>query len=51
MLVFALALAAGGTIAALWFAYRLGIRPDILTALQHWRFVAKLTVMLVAFGC
>jgi hypothetical protein len=47
----ALALAFGGTIAAMWFAYGLGIRPDIFTALQSWRFLLKLAIMLVAFGC
>jgi hypothetical protein len=47
----AVALAAGGTIAAVWFAMGLGIRADILTALQSWRFLLKLAVVLVAFGC
>ena len=47
----AVALAAGGVIAAVWFAIDLGMRPDILTALQTWRFLLKLAVMLVAFGC
>ena len=47
----AVALAAGGTIAAALFAMVLGMRPDILAALQSWRFLLKLAVVLVAFGC
>lgn len=47
----AVALVVGGVIAAAWFALDLGIRPDILAALQSWRFQLKLAVMLVASGC
>jgi hypothetical protein len=47
----AVALAAGGAIAAAWFAAELGVRPDILTAFQSWRFLLKLAIILAAFGC
>jgi hypothetical protein len=46
-----LALATGGAIAAAWFAGELGMRPDILAALQSWRFLLKLAVVLLALGC
>ncbi len=47
----AVALAAGGALPPCWFAIDLGMRPDIAAALQTWRFLLKLAVMLVAFGC
>ena len=42
----AVALAAGGIVAAAWFAYSLGVRPDIATALFTWRFATKLAIVL-----
>ena len=47
----AIALAGGGAVAAVLFALDLGMRPDIAAALQTWRFVLKLAIMLVAFAC
>jgi hypothetical protein len=47
----AIALAGGGAVAAVLFALDLGMRPDIAAALQTWRFVLKVAVMLVAFAC
>jgi hypothetical protein len=45
----AAALAIGGAIASAWFVYRLGVRPDISSALQTWRFHAKLVTTLLCF--
>lgn len=43
----ALALAGGGLISSAWLLLTLGVRPDIADALQTWRFVTKLAVVLV----
>jgi hypothetical protein len=44
------ALAAGGLIAGAWFAQQLGVRPDIASALQTWRFATKVAIVLVCFA-
>jgi hypothetical protein len=46
----AAALAIGGSVALAFFVYRLGVRPDITTALQTWRFDAKLLTTLLCFA-
>ena len=46
----ACALALGGLVAAVLFAYSLGVRPDIAYALLTWRFDAKVTTMLIGFA-
>jgi hypothetical protein len=45
----AVALATGGAVAVAFFAYSLGVRTDIASALQTWRFDAKLAATLLAF--
>lgn len=45
-----LALAIGGLAAAALYAIDLGIRPDIGEALQTWRFLSKLGMVLVGCG-
>jgi hypothetical protein len=47
----AIALAAGGAIAAALFALILGVRPDIGSAMQTSRFLLKLVVTVSAFAC
>jgi hypothetical protein len=44
------ALTFGGLVAAALFAIVLGIRPDIGSAIQTWRFLAKLAVVLACFA-
>jgi hypothetical protein len=44
------ALAVGGLIAIVLFAQSLGVRPDIGSALQTWRFDTKLGIVLVCFA-
>jgi hypothetical protein len=44
------ALAIGGFIALVLFAQNLGVRPDIGSALQTWRFDSKLGIALVCFA-
>jgi hypothetical protein len=46
----AAALAVGGLLALTLFAYDLGVRPDIASALQTWRFDAKLAVTVLCFA-
>jgi hypothetical protein len=46
----AIALAIGGSVAVAFFVHRLGVRPDIATALQTWRFDAKLLTTLLCFA-
>jgi hypothetical protein len=43
-------LAAGGLVAGALFLAQLGVRPDIADALQTWRFVAKLAILLVSLA-
>lgn len=43
------ALAIGGAVAVALFTYSLGVRPDIASALQTWRFDAKLVTTLLCF--
>jgi hypothetical protein len=45
----AVALAIGGAVAMGLFTYVLGVRPDIASALQTWRFDAKLATTLLCF--
>jgi hypothetical protein len=47
----AVALAAGSIAAGLLFAIGLGPRADIAAAVQTWRFLLKMAVVLLAFGC
>jgi len=42
----AAALAIGGLISGVLFAYDLGVRPDIASALQTWRFATKMVIAL-----
>lgn len=44
------ALAAGGAVATILFALGLGVRPDILGALQTWHFLLKLTIVLTCLA-
>lgn len=46
----AAALAIGGAVATVLFALTLGVRPDIGSALQTWRFDFKLAVALTCFA-
>jgi len=46
----AAALAIGGLISSVLFAYDLGVRPDIVSALQTWRFAAKMAIALAFFA-
>ena len=43
----AVALSIGGAVAAALFMYALGVRPDVASALQTWRFDAKLVTTLL----
>lgn len=45
----AIALLAGGSIAALIFTLTLGFRPDLAIALHSWRFLGKVLITLIAF--
>lgn len=45
----AVALAIGGSVAAVLFVVNLGVRPDVLYALQTWRFDTKLLITLLTF--
>jgi len=45
----AAALGIGGLIALVLFAQGLGVRPDIAVALQTWRFVVKVAIVLTSF--
>jgi hypothetical protein len=45
----AVALAIGGGVAGALFVVGLGVRPDIAVAIQTWRFVAKIAIVLVCF--
>jgi hypothetical protein len=45
----AIAVMAGGCVAAIVFTLTLGLRPDLANALHSWRFLLKLLVTLVAF--
>src|SRR5262245_54770691 len=45
----AVALAVGGAASVALFAYRLGVRPDIASAMLAWRFDAKLATTLLCF--
>lgn len=45
----AVALAVGGFVAGALFVAGLGVRPDIAVAIQTWRFVAKVAIVLVCF--
>jgi hypothetical protein len=44
------ALAAGGSVAVALFVLNLGVRPDVLDALQTWRFDTKLAIALLTFA-
>jgi hypothetical protein len=44
------ALAVGGAASLALFAYELGVRPDIISAMQAWRFDAKLATTLLCFA-
>ena len=46
----AIALAIGGAISTVLFALVLGVRPDVGTALQTWRFDFKIVTLLTAFA-
>jgi hypothetical protein len=46
----AFALAVGGLAAGALFLAHLGVRPDLADALQTWRFVAKVAIVLIAFA-
>jgi hypothetical protein len=46
----AVALGIGGAISGVLFAYSLGVRPDIVGALQTWRFATKLVIVLTSFA-
>ena len=46
----AVALGIGGAISGVLFAYSLGVRPDIASALQTWRFATKLAIVLTSFA-
>jgi hypothetical protein len=46
----AMALAIGGAVSAALFAAVLGLRPDIGTAVQTWRFDFKIVALLTAFA-
>lgn len=45
----AVALAVGGVVSATLFAFGLGVRPDIGTAMHTWRFDIKIITLLAAF--
>ena len=45
----AVALAVGGFVAGALIVVGLGVRPDIAVAIQTWRFVAKVAIVLVCF--
>jgi hypothetical protein len=44
------ALGIGGVVAAVVFAQTLGLRPDISSAMQTWRFVGKVVIALSCFA-
>jgi len=46
----AIALGVGGLVAVVMFMYMLGVRPDISSALQTWRFTTKVLLTLVFFA-
>lgn len=46
----AIALVLGGIVAAALFVHVLGVRPDIMQALQSWRFDIKVVITLVCFA-
>jgi len=45
------ALVGGGLVALVLFAILLGVRPDLVDALQTWRFIVKVAVAVVCFVC
>jgi hypothetical protein len=46
----AVALGIGGAISGVLFVYSLGVRPDIASALQTWRFATKLVIVLTSLS-
>jgi hypothetical protein len=46
----AVALAFGGVVAGALFVHSLGVRPDVADAMQTWRFVTKLAIVLACFA-